>query len=158
MSDRLAVLPQYLLPKQALTRLMGTLAGLEGGSLTTAVIRWFIQRYQVNMSEALDSDPAAYATFNQFFTRPLRPGRCRLDLPRRWRRQPAGRHHRRCRRPDLSGQRPPLQHPGAGRRRCTAGRAICPRALCHHLSEPTRLPPHPHALHRAPAAHDPRPR
>lgn len=74
MSDRLAVLPQYLLPKQALTRLMGTLAGLEGGSLTTAVIRWFIQRYQVNMSEALDSDPAAYATFNQFFTRPLRPG------------------------------------------------------------------------------------
>ena len=31
MSDRLAVLPQYLLPKQALTQLMGKLAGLEGG-------------------------------------------------------------------------------------------------------------------------------
>ena len=74
MSDRLAVVPQYLLPKQALTRLMGALAGLEGGSVTTAVIRWFIQRYKVNMSEALEADPAAYATFNQFFTRPLRPG------------------------------------------------------------------------------------
>ena len=74
MSDRLAVVPQYLLPKQALTRLMGTLAGLEGGSVTTAVIRWFIQRYKVNMSEALEADPAAYASFNQFFTRPLRPG------------------------------------------------------------------------------------
>lgn len=74
MSDRLAVVPQYLLPKQALTRLMGALAGLEGGSVTTAVIRWFIQRYNVNMSEALEADPAAYASFNQFFTRPLRPG------------------------------------------------------------------------------------
>ena len=74
MSDRLAVLPQYLLPKQALTQLMGKLAGLEGGSATTAVIRWFIQRYKVNMSEALEADPAAYKSFNQFFTRPLRPG------------------------------------------------------------------------------------
>ena len=74
MSDRLAVLPQYLLPKQALTQLMGKLAGLEGGSATTTVIRWFIQRYKVNMSEALEADPAAYKSFNQFFTRPLRPG------------------------------------------------------------------------------------
>ena len=74
MSDRLAVLPQYLLPKQALTQLMGKLAGLEGGSATTAVIRWFIQRYKVNMSEALEADPTAYKSFNQFFTRPLRPG------------------------------------------------------------------------------------
>ena len=74
MSDRLAVLPQYLLPKQALTQLMGKLAGLEGGSATPAVSRWFIQRYKVNMSEALEADPAAYKSFNQFFTRPLRPG------------------------------------------------------------------------------------
>ena len=64
MSDRLAVLPQYLLPKQALTQLMGKLAGLEGGSATTAVLRWFIQRYKVNMSEALEADPAAYKSFN----------------------------------------------------------------------------------------------
>lgn len=74
MSDRLAVLPQYLIPKQALTMLMGHLAGKQAGSLTTSVIRWFIQRYQVNMQEAANPDPAAYATFNEFFTRPLREG------------------------------------------------------------------------------------
>ncbi|MDU7589924.1 MAG: archaetidylserine decarboxylase [Acidovorax sp.] len=74
MSDRLAVLPQYLLPKQALTTLMGRLAGLRGGRWTTAVIRRFIARYGVDMSEAANSDPAAYATFNEFFTRALRHG------------------------------------------------------------------------------------
>lgn len=53
---------------------MGRLASLEAGSATTAVIRWFIQRYQVNMSEAMEPDPAAYASFNAFFTRALKPG------------------------------------------------------------------------------------
>jgi phosphatidylserine decarboxylase len=68
-----SVLPQYLLPKQALTQLMGALAGARGGAATTRVIRWFIARYGVNMGEALDPDPAAYATFNEFFTRALKP-------------------------------------------------------------------------------------
>lgn len=74
MSDRLAVLPQYLIPKQALTMLMGHLASAQAGKLTTSVIRWFIQRYNVNMQEAANPDPAAYASFNAFFTRPLRDG------------------------------------------------------------------------------------
>jgi len=72
--DRLAVLPQYLLPQQALTALMGRLAGARGGALTTAVIRWFIARYGVEMAEAAQSDPAAYERFNDFFTRALQPG------------------------------------------------------------------------------------
>ena len=74
MSDRLAVLPQYLIPKQALTMLAGKLAGARAGSLTTSVIRWFVQRYGVNMAEAANPDVAAYPTFNEFFTRPLRDG------------------------------------------------------------------------------------
>lgn len=74
MSDRLAVLPQYLLPKTALTTLAGRLASARGGALTTAAIRGFIKRYGVNMSEALNPDPASYSSFNDFFTRPLRPG------------------------------------------------------------------------------------
>lgn len=73
-SDRLAVFPQYLLPKRALTQLMGYLASREAGAVTTAVIRWFIRRYQVNMAEALNPDPAAYSSFNSFFTRELKPG------------------------------------------------------------------------------------
>ena len=74
MSDRLAVLAQYLLPKQALTTLAGRLADTEAGSLTTSVIRWFVQRYGVDLSEAVDSDPVSYRSFNEFFTRPLRAG------------------------------------------------------------------------------------
>lgn len=74
MSDRLAVLPQYLLPKQALTVLAGKLASAEAGSLTTNVIRWFVDRYNVNMAEAANPDIASYKSFNDFFTRPLQAG------------------------------------------------------------------------------------
>lgn len=74
MSDRLAVLPQYLLPKQAMTKLAGRIAGAKGGALTTRLIRWFVNRYGVNMAEAHNADIASYASFNEFFTRPLKAG------------------------------------------------------------------------------------
>ena len=74
MSERLAVLAQYLLPKQALTALAGRFASARAGGLTTAVIRWFVGRYGVNMAEAANPDIAAYASFNEFFTRPLQEG------------------------------------------------------------------------------------
>ena len=74
MSDRLAVLPQYLMPKQALTTLAGKFASARLGRLTTAVIRWFVSRYNVNMAEAANPDIASYASFNDFFTRALKPG------------------------------------------------------------------------------------
>jgi len=71
-SDRLAVLPQYLMPKQLLTVLAGKFANARLGGLTTAVIRRFVARYKVNMQEAANPDIASYASFNEFFTRPLR--------------------------------------------------------------------------------------
>lgn len=74
MSDRLNVLPQYILPKQALTAFAGMVAGARAGALTTRLIRWFVGRYGVNMSEAANADIASYPSFNEFFTRPLRDG------------------------------------------------------------------------------------
>jgi len=74
LSDRLAVLPQYLLPKQALTQFAGFVASGERGAVTTGIIRRFVARYRVNMAEALNPDIASYATFNDFFTRALKPG------------------------------------------------------------------------------------
>ena len=74
MSDTLAVLPQYLIPKQAITALAGKLASARAGSTTTSVIRWFVKSYNVNMAEASNPDIASYATFNDFFTRPLKEG------------------------------------------------------------------------------------
>ena len=74
MSDQLAVLPQYLMPKQAMTQLAGHLANAEWGRFTTWVIKRFVKRYQVNMAEAVHADPAHYKSFNEFFTRPLKEG------------------------------------------------------------------------------------
>jgi phosphatidylserine decarboxylase len=74
MTDRLAVALQYLLPKQLLTSLAGRFASARLGGLTTAVIRWFVPRYGVNMAEAAEPDVAQYPTFNAFFTRTLRAG------------------------------------------------------------------------------------
>ena len=74
MSDASAVWPQYLLPKRALTVLAGRLAGARAGSVTTAVIRRFVARYGVDMSEAANPDIGAYPSFNEFFTRALKPG------------------------------------------------------------------------------------
>ena len=73
-SDRFAVLPQYLLPKKLLTRMAGRAAGARLGGATHAVIRRFVARYGVDMSEAANPDIASYASFNDFFTRALREG------------------------------------------------------------------------------------
>ncbi|MEO7393115.1 MAG: archaetidylserine decarboxylase [Ramlibacter sp.] len=74
MSNRLAVTPQYLLPKRLITQFAGLVAGWRGGSITHAIIRRFIAKYRVNMAEAADSRIESYATFNEFFTRALREG------------------------------------------------------------------------------------
>lgn len=74
MSDRLAVLPQYVLPKRALTSVAGHIASAPLGGLTTGMIRRFVARYQVNMAEAANPDIGSYASFNDFFTRALKPG------------------------------------------------------------------------------------
>ena len=74
MSDRLAVIPQYLLPKLALTRFAGSVANAQAGEKTTSIIRWSVGRYQVNMEEAANSDITSYRSFNEFFTRPLKAG------------------------------------------------------------------------------------
>ncbi len=74
MSDRLKVLPQYLLPKQALTRYAGWRASREWGARTTKLIGGFVAKYGVDMSEAANPDIAGYKSFNEFFTRALKPG------------------------------------------------------------------------------------
>jgi phosphatidylserine decarboxylase len=68
------IVAQYLFPKQALTAFAGWVASKRRGRVTTALVRWFIGKYKVDMNEALESDPAHYASFNEFFTRALKPG------------------------------------------------------------------------------------
>ena len=74
MSDRLKVLLQYILPKRRLTGFAGRVARVRGGSRTTRLIRWFVNRYDVDMGEAENPDITSYDSFNDFFTRALKPG------------------------------------------------------------------------------------
>lgn len=72
--DALFIALQYLLPQQLLSRLAGRLAECRTSWVKNALIRAFIRRYRVDMTEALDPDPRHYPSFNAFFTRALKPG------------------------------------------------------------------------------------
>ncbi|WP_407331985.1 archaetidylserine decarboxylase [Enterovibrio sp. 27052020O] len=74
MSNDLKIGLQYCMPKHLLTRLVGKLAAAKAGFLTTAVIKWFVRQYKVEMSEAKNPDPGSYPTFNDFFVRELQDG------------------------------------------------------------------------------------
>ena len=72
--DRGRVIPQYVLPKRRLTQMAGRFASREGKRGTQSTIRWFVKRYGVDMSEAVEPDVTTYKSFNDFFTRALKPG------------------------------------------------------------------------------------
>lgn len=73
MKDELFVALQRLTPQHTLSRLVGALAASKNTTIKNSFIRWFANRYQPNMGEAIQEDPLAYASFNDFFTRPLKP-------------------------------------------------------------------------------------
>lgn len=72
MNDQLFLFFQKILPKRFLTEMLGKLAEIKGGGMTTSFISYFIKRYGVNMNEAVHSDPSFYKTFNDFFTREIK--------------------------------------------------------------------------------------
>jgi len=72
-SDYLTAFLQYSLPKHTLTTLAGSLANVKKPVIKNTIIRSFIKKYDVNMSEALEEHPENYADFNAFFIRHLKP-------------------------------------------------------------------------------------
>ncbi|MCW8996408.1 MAG: archaetidylserine decarboxylase [Psychromonas sp.] len=74
MIDQLKIIGQYLLPKHLVSRLVGKLAAAKAGKLTTILIKLFIAKFKIDMSEAKYSNPEHFQTFNDFFTRELREG------------------------------------------------------------------------------------
>lgn len=78
-ADRAKALIQRLLPHMLLTSLMHRLTRVRFAPFKNRQIRWFIAHYGVDMSEAANPDPSAYAHFNAFFTRALRAGSRPVD-------------------------------------------------------------------------------
>jgi phosphatidylserine decarboxylase len=64
----------YVLPHRLLSSLARRLAYSTNRSLKQWLIDTVTRRFGVDLSEAAESDPAAYPSFNAFFTRALKPG------------------------------------------------------------------------------------
>jgi len=73
-TDRLFVALQRVLPQHALSSMTHALARARTPWIRRALIGAFLRRYRVNLEEAAVSDPHAYLSFNEFFTRALKPG------------------------------------------------------------------------------------
>ena len=63
---------QYALPKHWLSRLVYHITRSRRPAIKNALLKGFLRGYRVNMAEALQPDPFAFASFNDFFTRALR--------------------------------------------------------------------------------------
>ena len=73
--DSLFVFLQHIVPQHLLSRVTGWLAELRYPIwLKDWVIKRFVDHFDVNMADAVASEPSAYANFNAFFTRELKPG------------------------------------------------------------------------------------
>ncbi len=73
LKDALTTLPQYILPHHALSRMMSKLTHCENKAWKNLFIKQIIRHYGVNMDEAKQPDINAYKSFNDFFTRDLKP-------------------------------------------------------------------------------------
>ena len=65
---------QKVVPQHGLSRIAGHLAKSETPWVSRAFINFFLRAYDVNLAEAEISDPSQFTSFNNFFTRALKPG------------------------------------------------------------------------------------
>jgi phosphatidylserine decarboxylase len=67
-------LSQHLLPKNLLSALVYRATRSRRAWLKRPLTHWFARAYRVDLAEAANADLDSYTTFNDFFTRELKPG------------------------------------------------------------------------------------
>ena len=77
--DRLFVTTQHLIPQHFLSRQVYRLTRNRTPAVKNVLISSFMRGFNPDMSEAIQPDPFAYGSFNEFFTRALRPGARPVD-------------------------------------------------------------------------------
>ncbi len=73
LSAKLFVALQHALPQHTLSRVVHAATRIRARPLKNALIKSFVRGFNPQMSDAIEPDPLRYATFNEFFTRALRP-------------------------------------------------------------------------------------
>lgn len=76
---RLFVWLQYVLPQHGLSRLVLLATRVRAPWFKNLLTRGFLRLFAVDMSEAVEPDPYRYRSFNEFFTRALRPDARPID-------------------------------------------------------------------------------
>jgi phosphatidylserine decarboxylase len=78
-AGRAFVALQRLLPQHGISRLVLQATRSRNPAFKNALIRLFVRGFKPDMADAVETDPTAYASFNEFFTRALRPGTRPVD-------------------------------------------------------------------------------
>ncbi len=73
LAARLFVALQHVLPHHALSRIVYAVTRSKWPPLKNALIKGFVRSFRPDMADAVEPDPLRYPTFNDFFTRALRP-------------------------------------------------------------------------------------
>jgi len=73
LTDAVKIIPQYLLPHHFLSSIMHSVTRSKTTYIKNFAIRTVIKLYDVDMKDALVTEPTAYPSFNHFFTRQLKP-------------------------------------------------------------------------------------
>ena len=74
-----AILLQYILPHRLLSRIVFHATRWTFRPWKNLLIRQIVRRFNIDLSEAAETDPDSYPHFNAFFTRALRPGARSFD-------------------------------------------------------------------------------
>jgi phosphatidylserine decarboxylase len=78
-AGRAFVALQHLLPQHGISRLVLALTRSRAPAFKNALIRLFVRGFRPDMSDAVITEPTAYDSFNEFFTRALREGTRPVD-------------------------------------------------------------------------------
>ncbi len=70
---------QHLLPQHGISRLVLAATRSRAPAFKNALIRLFVRGFNPDMTDAVEPEPTAYASFNEFFTRALRAGTRPID-------------------------------------------------------------------------------
>ncbi|MBL4762687.1 MAG: phosphatidylserine decarboxylase [Gammaproteobacteria bacterium] len=70
--DNLKCALLYILPQHLISRIVYAATRWET-RLKNPVTRWFVNFFDVDMADAIETDPTAFKSFNAFFTRALKP-------------------------------------------------------------------------------------